>query len=170
MSSDAYYLEITHVAGAVLGLAGTSWQDPNGIASTRSFVLLALARAGDIVPVALARALAERDFDEGANDREWYVKNVGEFVESAELVRQEGRVANPAPWLAARNEAYEALCATGLDDQAIDAALGERFPPPVFTVRATMTSPRYLAGLRPGMRFGTTAWDVWLDDDHSLGR
>lgn len=164
MSSDNFSLEITAIDSTAIELTGTCWQDPNGFATTRSFVLMALEQVAE----PLSRALASLDFIARCTEPGFYEEHVGRFVASTRLVRRARVVEDEALWREARNAVYRTLIASGLGGETLQTEIDVRFPPPTFVVAATMTSPKWLAGLRLGTRFGTTAYDVWDESTTTL--
>ena len=156
-------LDVTQIEGATIELSGTSLQDPNDYADSRSFVLMAIA---DEPGPELSRALGALDYLGRGNEPSFYEEHVSKFVSSTQLVGRTGIVEDTAARANERDEVERRMMNEGMTGETLRAAVDSAFPPPTFVLRATMTSPKWLKGLRVGMKLGTTAYDVWEERRH----
>ncbi|MFV8756550.1 hypothetical protein ACNOYE_38890 [Nannocystaceae bacterium ST9] len=152
MSSDTYGIEIRSLDGATVELRCTTGTavGPSDLSFTRSFALMAIA---DGMPytrtLPLQRALAAsagegRDWPEIWKEA-FHREHVGEFVAAVELVERSNIIDDEAAWQA-RYESGDA-------------------PQHEFVLRVRMTDPRWLEGVEVGVRYGTTGFDAWWQDD-----
>ncbi len=168
MSTECFDVEIASLDGPVVELMCTTTTagGANDYATTKSFVLLCLFDAAreSSQRCPLVQALGELDFDENANDGQFYSEHVGTFVRSVTLVRREGIVDSPAEWSDRRSASARQLTQSGVPNERLDALLDEKFPRHRFLLRAEMTNAQWLTGIKKGVRFGTTAYDVLYPD------
>ncbi len=166
--ADTYQVTIARLEGSVIELDCTTGTagGRNDFATTRSFVILALAEgvrrlalAGTGIDAALAAAGASLDpFCE--TDAAFYREHAGTMLASTELLEREHVVVDED---ALRQHVYD-LEDAGKNEREIEAMI----PRHRFTLRATAVSPALLEGLAVGQTFATTAFDVWVSDPASV--
>jgi len=171
MSSDVFDIEIRSVDGDTVELLCTTGTAGglNDYALTRSFVLSvledALRGSKSKKPPPFLQALRAVG---GATPPVWeeafHKENVGKFIASTELLERIGIIEDEDAWNEGRHRHAEALRADRKFKGNIDAALDKEYPRHQFVLRARVTDPRWLEGLRVGQQFGTTSFDAWWDD------
>ena len=174
MSSDTSVITVRAVSGNTIDLLvrTTSAGGPNDVAYTRSFALVALAEARrraedynfpadkDPTPLELvAEAWAKKDAD-------WYVSekfmkaNVGKYVKRAEVLARRNIISTTAhEELARKTQEIDARELSATDAEALYLDVCHSID-----LRVELTDAKWLAGLAPGLVFGTTAYDVWWKD------
>lgn len=169
MSSDTYRISATRTGPTTLSLTceTTTVIGPNDMATSRSFVLLALHLA--LPPSApLSAALEAIGFGAGMVDEGFHREHVGAFIAWTRLVRRENIVKD----VAARYQLLGDLNAREASGDAppdfdVLEELWKQYPPHRFVLEARVTEPRWLEGL-PSW-FATTAYDVWESDPMVAG-
>lgn len=161
MSSDTYTVRAHAIDGPRINLhvlTGTA-AGVLDYAYTRSFVLMALEEAIselDRHESPLKEALANTAFPGEA----WFPENVGKFLESSRLVGRHN--ADSEDELEAR---WAEIQESARPMKERDALAWESCH--WFEVEAVATDSKWLAHLRPGDTFGTTAYDAWYRDPAS---
>ncbi len=168
MSSDVYDVEVRAVDGTSIEFLciTTGAGGLNDYASTRSFALSLLA---DISPRSGAKkssplhdavsALGGEIWDEA-----FHRANVDKFIVGTRLVAREGKIADEARWIRQRSDLGDALRSGPRFKGDIEAELDKKVPRHRFVLRAEVTDPKWLQGIRVGQRFGTTSYDAWWTD------
>lgn len=155
MSSDTFHIQIRKIEGDIVELLCTTSTAGgySDYAVTRSFVLMALE---DGMPYQKTTPLQKRLVELGGGsmppvwEAAFHREHVGEFIASTELVERSGIIGDENAW----RERFD-----------LDDATAERdYPLHRFVLRARVTDPKWLTGLKVGDRWGTTAFDAWWDD------
>lgn len=150
MSSDTFTIQVESIEGPCVTLRclTSTAGGLNDFATTRSFALMAL-ESGAALSSPLFRALVEAGG--GSSPPLWeevfHREHVGKFITRTELLERRNVIADKAAWSAA----YERNAAEKHE----------------FVLRVTLRDPSFAEGLGVGDRWGTTAFDAWLDDPHA---
>lgn len=156
MSSDTFYINVLYVEGdEVEFLCSTSTAGGiNDYAMTRSFAIMLIedgmpyASEGKGTPLQLElRKLAGTDTPPVWEEK-FHKEHVAKFITKATLLGRIGIVKDEDAWKHGRFEEQNE------DD----------FPLHKFILHVQVTDPKWLEGLEPGSRYGTTAFDAWWDD------
>ena len=90
-------------------------------------------------------------------------EHVGDFVESAEVLERRNDL-HPGVLLAREEEIVEAM-GGDLPNSRMDEWGPMRWEKlHSYHVRAQLTDAKWAEHLRPGLEFGTSAYDVWFED------
>lgn len=190
MSSDSFHVRIVRVDGpeVVLDLLTSGSGEVDDCKTSRSFALLlladalpraqhafahtpralpaaervALAEALKAAPLAAALDAAEQECPDWSVSAKWMEGHVGTYVAATELVERRNAVGDDELF---RREAE-------IDEQFGGELTTDRAHEwmPVrwershnYTLRVVLTDPKWASHLRPGLEFGTTAFDVWWE-------
>ncbi len=148
MSSDTFKVHVRAIEGDTIELRCTTGTAGglNDFAVSRSFVLMAIE---DGMPYdkskPLQQALAAAVGGQPPLwEQSFHEQHVGKFIASTELIERSNIIDDERAWW----DGYES----------------DSSPRHEFVVRARMTDPRWLEGLKEGDSYGTTAFDAWWHD------
>jgi hypothetical protein len=162
MSSECFVVTVLAAADRTLDLRvrTTTAGGPNDYACTRSFALCLIHRPlrGGTRPI---------DREAATWPEDWYVseafmrEHVGRYVERTEVLARRNVIDedDARARQALRSHAELAETMSALDREQHLCGRWHHLD-----LRVTVTEPRWLEGLGPGMVFGTTAFDVWWGD------
>ncbi len=156
MSSDTFHIRIRAIEGDTIELLCTTNTAGgyNDYACSRSFALMVIE---DATPYGKPSPLRTRLVELAGGgtpplwEQKFHKEHVAEFIASTELVERIGVIGDERAWADGRFSSS-------------DAVAERDYPLHQFVLRAKVTDPKWLAGLKVGTSFGTTAFDAWWDD------